>query len=161
MKCGVVLSLQNYEEEINKLFSKKMLLSLIAQLYDPIGFFTPLVLNLRNVLSVLHQETKGKLDEDADIPPEYKVKLQWMVKEVLLAATRNFPRTVIPQSETGDRPKAVLVGFCDESTVAYSALTYLVFKMEDGGQTSFTLLPRLWGQEGSPSQGLNSSQLNS
>ena len=69
VKCGVFLSLQNYEKELNKLFSKYMLLSLIAQLYDPIGFFTPLVLNLRNVLSILHQETKETLDEDADIPP--------------------------------------------------------------------------------------------
>ena len=92
VKCGVVLTMENYEQEINRLFSKKMLLSVIAQLYDPIGFFTPLVLNLRNLLSILHQETKGQLDEDADIPGLYKIKLQWMIKEILLASQEVFPR---------------------------------------------------------------------
>ena len=120
--------MKNYEDEINKLFSKKMLLSVVAQLYDPIGFFTPLVLNLRNLLSILHQETKGQLDEDADIPGLYKIKLQWMIKEILLASQEVFPRTVIPRNETEEKPKAILVGFCDGSTVAYSASAYLVFK---------------------------------
>ncbi|XP_051166519.1 uncharacterized protein LOC127284864 [Leptopilina boulardi] len=114
----------NYECE-EKIVTKRMILSVIAQVFDPLGLIGPFVVRSKILLQGLW---KLKIGWDVPIPTE--VAKQWILycEQLKQIKKIKIPRHVLVQS-----PQEIeLHGFCDSSQVAYGACIYLRSISNDG-----------------------------
>ena len=132
IKVGTVLSPTNVEALINSGFSQKDLLSVIAQTFDPLGLWSPLVISLRMLLSEIHRDLKGKTTAEDDIPSNYKPRCIKFIQELLLGAKVEFPHSVVPTTIQEKKPRARIAVFVDGSTQAYSTAIYIVMETKQG-----------------------------
>lgn len=99
--------------------TKRVVLHLIASIYDPLGFVNPFLVKLKLFLQKLWSL---QLDWDTPLDSDLTCCWQSLVNEIVLLPSIIFPRKVLPQ---GHLPSC-LVGFCDASHKAYGAALYLV-----------------------------------
>ncbi|GFU57305.1 integrase catalytic domain-containing protein [Trichonephila clavipes] len=108
-------------EEIVK--TKRQLLSVIAQIFDPLGLFSPSVITLKIMLQELW---KSKALWDDPIPSSILENWNKFTKESKYLNSISIPRFLgIDQNSD-----IILHGFCDASTKAYAAVVYLKSKQE-------------------------------
>ncbi|GFW08076.1 uncharacterized protein TNCV_2978442 [Trichonephila clavipes] len=108
-------------EEIVK--TKRQLLSVIAQVFDPLGLFSPSVITLKIMLQELW---KSKAFWDDPIPSSILENWNKFTKESKYLNSISIPRFLgIDQNSD-----IILHGFCDASTKAYAAVVYLKSKQE-------------------------------
>ncbi|GFW64664.1 DUF1758 domain-containing protein [Trichonephila clavipes] len=108
-------------EEIVK--TKRQLLSVIAQIFDPLGLFSPSVITLKVMLQELW---KSKAFWDDLIPSSILENWNKFTKESKYLNSISIPRFMgIDQNSD-----IILHGFCDASTKAYAAVVYLKSKQE-------------------------------
>ncbi|GFV07254.1 uncharacterized protein TNCV_1312521 [Trichonephila clavipes] len=108
-------------EEIVK--TKRQLLSVIAQIFDPLGLFSPSVITLKIMLQELR---KSKAFWDDPIPSSILENWNKFTKESKYLNSISIPRFMgIDQNSD-----IILHGFCDASTKAYAAVFYLKPKQE-------------------------------
>ncbi|GFU93090.1 integrase catalytic domain-containing protein [Trichonephila clavipes] len=108
-------------EEIVK--TKRQLLSVIAQIFDPLGLFSPSVITLKIMLQELW---KSKAFWDDPIPSSILENWNQFTKESKYLNSISIPRFMgIDQNSD-----IILHGFCDASTKAYAAVVYLKSKQE-------------------------------
>ncbi|GFX99333.1 integrase catalytic domain-containing protein [Trichonephila clavipes] len=108
-------------EEIVK--TKRQLLSVIAQIFDPLGLFSPSVITLKIMLQELW---KSKALWDDPIPSSILENWNKFTKESKYLNSISIPRFLgIDQNSD-----IILHGFCDTSTKAYAAVVYLKSKQE-------------------------------
>ncbi|GFU60127.1 integrase catalytic domain-containing protein [Trichonephila clavipes] len=108
-------------EEIVK--TKRQLLSVIAQIFDPLGLFSPSVITLKIMLQELW---KSKALWDDPIPSSILENWNKFTKESKYLNSISIPRFMgIDQNSD-----IILHGFCDASTKAYAAVVYLKSKQE-------------------------------
>ncbi|GFW03549.1 integrase catalytic domain-containing protein [Trichonephila clavipes] len=108
-------------EEIVK--TKRQLLSVIAQIFDPLGLFSPSVITLKIMLKELW---KSKALWDDPIPSSILENWNKFTKERKYLNSISIPRFMwIDQNSD-----IILHGFCDASTKAYAAVVYLKSKQE-------------------------------
>jgi len=104
--------------------TKRNILSKIAQIFDPLGWVTPIVLLAKSIMKQLWLTVVGW----DDVPNE-KICCQWLkfVEELPLLQTLNIPSFAL----TIDWKQVELHAFCDASTLDYSAVLFL--RSEDEG----------------------------
>ncbi|GFW98843.1 uncharacterized protein TNCV_2838041 [Trichonephila clavipes] len=107
-------------EEIVK--TKRQLLSVIAQIFDPLGLFSPSVITLKIMLQELW---KSKAFWDDPIPSSILENWNNFTKE-----SKYLNSISIPRFMGIDQNFDILHGFCDASTKAYAAVVYLKSKQE-------------------------------
>ncbi|GFV69646.1 DUF1758 domain-containing protein [Trichonephila clavipes] len=107
-------------EEIVK--TKRQLLSVIAQIFDPLGLFSPSVITLKIMLQELW---KSKAFWDDPIPSSILENWNKFTKE-----SKYLNSISIPRFMGIDQNSDILHGFCDASTKAYAAVVYLKSKQE-------------------------------
>ncbi|GFX22917.1 DUF1758 domain-containing protein [Trichonephila clavipes] len=108
-------------EEIVK--TKRQLLSVIAQIFDPLGLVSPSVITLKIMLQELW---KSKALWDDPIPSSILENWNKFTKESKYLNSISIPRFMgIDQNSD-----IILHGFCDASTKAYAAVVYLKSKQE-------------------------------
>ncbi|GFW21752.1 integrase_H2C2 domain-containing protein [Trichonephila clavipes] len=108
-------------EEIGK--TKRQLLSVIAQIFDSLGLFSPSVITLKIMLQELW---KSKAFWDDPIPSSILENWNKFTKESKYLNSISIPRFMgIDQNSD-----IILHGFCDASTKAYAAVVYLKSKQE-------------------------------
>ncbi|GFV74084.1 uncharacterized protein TNCV_4509911 [Trichonephila clavipes] len=108
-------------EEIVK--TKRQLLSVIAQIFDPLGLFSPSVITLKIMLQELW---KSKALWDDPIPSSILENWNKFTKESKYLNSISIPRFMgIDQNSD-----IILHGFFDASTKAYAAVVYLKSKQE-------------------------------
>ncbi|GFS65116.1 DUF1758 domain-containing protein [Trichonephila clavipes] len=108
-------------EEIVK--TKRQLLSVIAQIFVPLGLFSPSVITLKIMLQELW---KSKAFWDDPIPSSILENWNKFTKESKYLNLISIPRFLgIDQNSD-----IILHGFCDASTKAYAAVVYLKSKQE-------------------------------
>ncbi|XP_028966391.1 uncharacterized protein LOC100902581 [Galendromus occidentalis] len=107
--------------------SKRQVLSIVASIYDPLGWLTPFTLRGKKLIQRLWTQNLGWNDK---IPEAIHVDLKrWMTEVVELRRFR-IPRRY---SCRNDVPVAhVLHLFGDASTTAYAAAAYIESKFADG-----------------------------
>ena len=102
----------------NKRFTKRIILSQIAQLYDPLGLLGPI---LTKTKLILRQLCQGNIDWDESIP--LSIYTSWCELQTNLPSLKNIP---IPRRiKEHNSIKLNLHGFCDASEKAYGAYVYL------------------------------------
>ncbi|UYV64598.1 hypothetical protein LAZ67_3001266 [Cordylochernes scorpioides] len=106
--------------------TKRDLLSNIARIFDPIGFLSPTTVALKIIMQELW---RGGTGWDEHIPNDIKEKWNNFRAELLKLEDLSIPRYVWACEKDRD---VQLHGFCDASSVSYSAVCYLRTVSLDG-----------------------------
>lgn len=118
--CDVKLE-KYYEENL----TKRIILSLAGQLFDPIGFLSPVTL----IPKILLQECwKRKLSWDAKLPNDLEKKFQKWMTELKILKNIRIPRKILNSFDEDTQFSFQI--FCDASQYSYAACIYL--RQEDG-----------------------------
>ena len=108
--------------EVNGLlFTKRRLLGLIAQQFDPLGLLTPFTITLKT----LFQETwRDKYEWDSVLPDEMQRKVEKWIQDLETISQWKIPRRIASQP-WNDLKNAELIVFADASPRAYGCCVYL------------------------------------
>lgn len=106
--------------------TKRYMLSVTASLYDPLGFLTPVVAGLKQLI----QECwKRNLDWDTEVSLDISTRWLRLVAELGHLSTFTVPRHL----GLADGEKASLLGFCDASEACMGAVLYIRLRgLEEG-----------------------------
>ena len=108
--------------------TKRVILSSLAALFDPLGLLSPIGVQAR----VLFQNLcVGKVDWDDPIPREKEEEWNEWINGLDQVKSISIPRSVFSEIE-GEGSHFELHGFGDASVKAYSALIYLVYESGRG-----------------------------
>lgn len=99
--------------------TKRIVLSTIARLFDPLGFITPVILPAKLLLRDLWIEN---LDWDDSVSPKFANHWIEFVRNIQQLKHLKIPRWISTSSESSSLE---LHGFCDASQNAYAAVIYL------------------------------------
>ena len=106
--------------------TKRVVISLIGRIYDPLGFLSPVTVRFK----ILMQELcKSKQGWDQPLSGELLIKWTRLIDQLKEAPPITLPRCCLQGPRSESRVYR-LHGFCDASNVAYAAVVYLV--EEDG-----------------------------
>ena len=121
---------QGLEVDENLIITKRVVLSLVARLFDPLGLITPFSIFLKCIFQDLW---KLGIGWDTEVPAEHRTKvLSWISDLEKLKSYRvSRPYTDRPWRKIAS---VQLHAFGDASEKAYGACVYLVTKSDDGIQ---------------------------
>ena len=102
-------------------FTKRNLLRLTAMFFDPIGFISPVIIEMKIVLQEI---TVLKLGWDTPLPEHIIQQWKYWVNQLEATGTIRIPRCYF--SDQTNVISYDLQGFCDASTKAMCALIYLI-----------------------------------
>ena len=125
------LTKNNIHSELPPILTKRIVLSQIAAIYDPIGLVAPYVLKGKLLMrkTVLHANNQNrKLDWDDPLPDVLRSEWCEFFKEMFLLENIKIQRCIKVSCEDTD-PK--LIVFCDASLDAYGACAYVRWRSSD------------------------------
>lgn len=108
----------NVQTSSSTTHTKRAILSQVAQIFDPLGWFAPVVIAFK----ILMQEIwKAKVEWDCEVPVE--LRTTWTTLQARLSQLNKIqiPRCIFP----GNHLRTELHGFCDASEKAYAAVLYV------------------------------------
>ena len=110
--------------------TKRSLLKVSAKVFDPLGFLSPFVIQLKCLFQDLCAE---KIDWDQELQGHWLLKWNSFLSELESLNQVKIPRCYfLPNSK---RNSIQLHGFCDASKQAYAAAVYLRSSYDDGRVT--------------------------
>ena len=107
--------------------TKRMILSQVNGIYDPLGLATPFTVRAKMLLRQLNMNEEVKLGWDDPIPDEYHQDWVNFFIELFQMKQITFSRTIKPVGTIG---KPVLVIFSDASEHAYGACAYIRWELK-------------------------------
>lgn len=116
----------------SKLPSKRVILSEISKLFDPLGWLAPVIIKAKLMIQELWEK---QLDWDQPIPEESRIKWNTYRDQLYTLEEISLPRWM---THTGSS-KLELHGFCDASEKAFGAVVYSRTTNEVG-ETNITML---------------------
>lgn len=111
-------TIQQELPQTSAIVNKRLVLSLIARIYDPLGWIGPVIFWAKCFMQLTWQHG---FNWDDDLPPPLAKLWSEFCQEISLLADLCIPRYV--PALTRD---TILVGFCDASFKGYGAVFYLV-----------------------------------
>ena len=108
------------------ILTKRMILSLVNSIYDPLGLITPVVIRAKILLKKLWC---CKVDWDDPVPNSIQEEWLEVLQSFLRLKEISFKRCVKPIDYVGD---PVMITFCDASELAFGACCYLRWQVKDG-----------------------------
>ena len=115
----ISLATMKSEKEGDNL-TKRVMLQRIAPVYDPIGFFVPVMIRFKVIIQELW---KNKIEWDEVVKHEFAKKWNKIKNDLLILDTINIKRCIDPES---DRKRTYeLITFSDASKKAYATTVYL------------------------------------
>ncbi|XP_026467880.1 uncharacterized protein LOC113371474 [Ctenocephalides felis] len=112
-------------------WTKRQLLSVIARIWDPLGFLTPIVVKIKVLLKKIWTL---KIDWDEELPSF--IITSWLAVYSELEHLNNYQ--IPPYLETSKQNKCSLLGFADSSEQAYGAVVYI----KSLGKPNFLLISK-------------------
>lgn len=110
-------------------FTKREVLSVIARLFDPLGWLAPVVINAKVLMQQLWLDD---LEWDDPLKPLALVKWKKFVENYGVIDSINIPRWI----EYSPQCKMEFHGFCDSSELAYAATLYARIEIDSNTTTS-------------------------
>ena len=108
--------------------TKRIMLSLLACLYDPLGYYSPVTVSMK---ILFQQVCRDNLNWDDELSGEAKTKWDNWVDDLNTTREIQIPRCVYARDDK-HITECFLHGFGDASKAAYCAVVYLVYKTQDG-----------------------------
>ncbi|XP_063959312.1 uncharacterized protein LOC135154982 [Lytechinus pictus] len=112
---------------IDKRLTKRIILSQVARIFDPIGYTAPFVIRAKIGLQQLWE---NGYDWDAVLPDECQMEWKRFFQEMEELKEVTFERCLTPKEAVG---KPLLCIFSDASMHAFGACAYLRWEMDGGG----------------------------
>ena len=109
--------------------TKRMMLSVMMKIFDPLGLLTALKVRLKMLMRKVWGLEK-KLQWDDYLPEILQREWREIVEELSQSKKIVFPRSIYPLNARGD---PVLVMFSDGSIDAFGAVAYVRWELEDCG----------------------------
>ena len=106
-------------------YTKRMVLSIIAKQFDPLGLLTPYTISLKILFQEVWQEG---FDWDQPLPDFMQDAIEVWIKGLEIVSHWEIPRRVTQTDWTDDNTKKELIVFCDASEKAYGTCVYLKTK---------------------------------
>ena len=125
-----VFELKNFgkQEDSSSKVTKRIILSSLANLFDPLGIVSPLTVNAK----VLFQELcHKKVGWDDELPEEQRLKWEKLVNDFQTVGVISLPRCLYDNG-AGCVRNCTLHGFTDASKKVYCSIVYLVFETDEG-----------------------------
>ena len=113
--------------------TKRVIISLIGRIYDPLGFLSPVTVRFKLLMQEL---CKNKLGWDQLLDGELLAKWMKLIDQLKGAPPITLPRCCL-QGPISESRTYRLHGFCDASTAAYAAVVYLVEEDESCTYSQF------------------------
>ena len=133
----LVFSLDGIAETATRLDpTKRNVVSLIGQIYDPLGFLSPVTIRFKTLMQEL---CKTKLGWDQLLEGQLLSKWNRLVNDLKMTQPIALPRSYF----CGSRDQTTnycLYGFCDASITAYATVVYLVEEADGRKCSSFVAL---------------------
>lgn len=129
------ITVDEITQKIPNPLTKRMILSQVASLYDPLGLVIPFTIRckiLMRQLITLKREQNGvdqTLSWDDPIPADMYDQWVCLFKDMFALEKVRFQRCVKPDSAIGN---PTLVVYADASNVAYSTCAYVRYQLQDG-----------------------------
>jgi len=123
-------------EKIPEVLTKRMLLSQVNGVYDPLGLATPLTVCAKMLLRNLNAL---KLDWDDPIPAEEQDAWIDFFRELFEMESVRFNRSIMPENSVGD---PTLIISSDASEKAFGACAYARWQMMDGSFESRLIMAK-------------------
>ena len=133
MKSDVLKFSQSRKKKKEDLtITKRMILSIVNSIYDPIGLLTPFTVKAKIIMRKIwsHESVIGW---DDAIPKQIEEEWLQITSELKEVDQISFTRSLSPTGKVG---KPSLVLFSDGSQQAYAAVAYIRWAMNDGGYTA-------------------------
>ena len=130
-KCiilGNIVDKENFDENFPEKLSRRMILSLVSKLYDPIGLVTPVSLKCKLLMRQLVMGDENIKWDDA-VPSDIYDSAKLLFKELLTLKEIRFDRCLKPRC-THSNP--ILIIFCDGSMKGFGACAYVRWMKADG-----------------------------
>ena len=128
------LDLEKLTENLPENLTMRQIFSIIMAQFDPLGFISPIVIQLKLIMRSLAGGQVDKKKWSALVPKEVSDKFKMVVLKLKDARKLEFPRCVIPEKAIGN---PTLCTFVDGSSVAYCALIYLRWETNLGVKIFF------------------------
>ena len=125
-----------FPKRVPKVLTKRILLSQVNGVYDPLGLATPFTVRAKMMLRRLNQLN---LDWDDPIPAEERDEWIKFFAELFDMEKIRFARSTKPDGAKGD---PILVIFSDASEQAFGACAYIRWELEEGGFETRLLLAK-------------------
>ncbi|UYV72604.1 hypothetical protein LAZ67_10000024, partial [Cordylochernes scorpioides] len=109
-----------------EVITKRDYLSNIARIFDPLGFLSPLTVALKIMMQELWKE---KLSWDEPMSERWRTRWNSFRDEMSVLTELEIPRYILMDQNSRN---IQLHGFCDASSVAYSAVCYLKSETIEG-----------------------------
>ena len=111
------ITLDNIDEQFSKPLTKRRVLAIQGQFYDPLGLYLPLGVVFRHIYREICIDSKDK-SFDETIPPTSQEKLKIAVLQAIKLRELGFPRSIVPKSDPSANFGNVVV-VCDGSMMAH------------------------------------------
>lgn len=135
IRTGPNLTVNEILEKVPKPLTKRMILSQVAALYDPLGIANPFTIQCKLLMRQLitfklnNKEAEQQLGWDDPVPDEMYNQWVCLFRDMYELEKVKFKRCIKPDSAIGN---PTLVMYSDASNVAYSTCAYIRFKLQNG-----------------------------
>lgn len=126
------LNKEQIPREIPTNLTKRMILSQVNSIYDPLGLAGPFTVRAKIIMRKL-LGSEAKLDWDDPVPEEYRKRWIEFFSDLFQMEEIEFKRCLKPAQAIGD---PVLVTFSDGSEDAYGTCAYARWEIAGGGYQS-------------------------
>ena len=128
VQTGPNLRKEQIQKEIPSNLTKRMILSQVSSIYDPLGLAGPFTVRAKIMMQKLWG-SEMKLDWDDPVPEEARQGWIEFFKDLFQMEEVKFKRCMKPNEAVGD---PTLVTFSDGSQDAYGACSYARWECNDG-----------------------------
>ena len=122
-------------QKLDKECTKVDVLSVMAQLFDPMNLLSPFVFPAKEIL---REACNLKLDWKKHLPEMLRIKWEKWKKEVMNIKLVQVPRQLVVNNAN----KIKLAGYSDASSRGYAAVIYIVSENEEGGKDSNMMISK-------------------
>lgn len=119
--------------DCNLLITKRLVLSITSQIFDPLGLLGPIVVRAKIFMQLLWQE---KIGWDQGLPENLQKSWLNFCSDLHLLNTLSIPRQVVNETSV----LLELHGFADSSEKAYGACVYVVCQVDNSNTYETKLL---------------------
>ena len=125
VRLGEEITLDTMDVIDNVLLTRRVMVSQIYSLYDPLGLLSPITIKYKLLLQQLVQSGIGW---DEPLPPEVQKTAKSVLREIVETRDVSFHRSVVPAGAQGE---PMLVGFWDGGKPASAACLYMRYNTGD------------------------------
>ena len=131
------LTVHNFNVKFPAILTRRMVFSVMAAQYNPLGLISPFILKGKILLRKLVTDEPGS-NHDWDNPLSSEMKNEWFIffQSMFELNSIKFLRCIRPINAVGD---PILIIFSDASFMAYGACAYIRYELKDGSYVNSLL----------------------